>query len=398
VVTNFVWISHDITKELELEKKMVQVQKMEALGALAGGIAHDFNNLLFPITGMSEMLMEDLPADSMNHEHVAEILKAAHRAGDLVNQILSFSRQSDHQKKPVRIQQVLREVLTLTRATIPSNIEIVQKIRNDCGLVMADPTQVHQIAMNLMTNAFHAVEHTGGKISIALVETSLPDGNVKHTQLEPGRYARMSVADTGHGIPPELLGKIFEPYFTTKPQGKGTGLGLSTVYGIVRQHNGDITVDSQLGQGTTMNIYLPLLVKTVPAEAAEPAEYVETGNERILLVDDEEPIVRLGRQMLERLGYRVTSRVSSLEALKAFKANPDAFDLVITDMTMPNMTGDQLAKALISHRPDIPVVVCTGFSERMDPQSAQALGIKGFLMKPVTKSDLARMVRKALDG
>jgi signal transduction histidine kinase/ActR/RegA family two-component response regulator len=378
------------------ENRLQQAQKMEAIGTLAGGIAHDFNNILFPIIGMSEMLLEDLPSGSLEYENVKEILKAGKRAGELVNQILAFSRHSELQKIPIRIQNLLKEVLKLTRSTIPSSIEITQDIQSDCGLILANPTQMHQIAMNLITNAYHAVESTGGMISVRLKETILESSHLKGSSLEHGRYAVLSVSDNGCGIDPAIIVKIFEPYFTTKEHGKGTGLGLSVVYGIVRGHHGDIMVCSEVGKGTVFDVYLPLMDKCTQAVSVEKAE-PDTGSERILLVDDEESIVGLERQMLERLGYHVTSRMSSIEALEAFKADPDAFDLVVTDMTMPNMTGDQLARELISIRPDTPIIICTGFSEWINEGKAAAMGIKGFLSKPIVRSEMAHTVRRILD-
>ncbi len=383
--------------EKSMEQKMVQIQKMESIGDLAGGIAHDFNNLLFPIVGMSEMLLEDLPIGSPEHESAQEIFNAGQRGTDLVKQILAFSRQTEHKMMPVRVQQVLKEVLKLARSTIPSNIKINQYLQSDCGLVIADPTQIHQIAMNLITNAYHAVAQTGGKISIRLKEADLGSDDLTGSASKTGRYAMLTVSDSGTGIDPGILDKIFEPYFTTKSQGKGTGLGLAVVYGIVKDHGGDMGVHSDLGKGTTFTVYLPLAVKQVNQAHEKIVEILPTGSEGILLVDDEVPIVHLERQMLERLGYRVTTRSNSLEALEAFKANPEVYDLFITDLTMPHMTGDQLAKEIIRIKPDIPVIICTGFSERIDQEKIDAIGVKGFLAKPVIKSDLAQMVRKVLD-
>ena len=390
-------IMRDITEREQAEMRIQQSQKIESIGNLAGGIAHDFNNLLFPIVGMAELLMEDLPPDSRERVSAEEIYKAGKRGSDLVKQILAFSRQSERKKIPVRVQQVLKEVLKLCRSTIPANIEITQNISTDCGMVMADPTQIHQIAMNLITNAFHAVGPTDEKISVQLKAIEIEGDDVAHSLLQPGQYVMLSVSDTGNGIDPEILDKIFDPYFTTKGQGKGTGLGLAVVHGIVKEHKGDIKVYSELGKGTTFNVYLPLMKKSPEAISVEKVSSTFTGDERILLVDDEEPIMRLEKQILERLGYQVTARISSVDALEAFKANPDAFDLVISDMTMPNMTGDQLTHKLLSIKPDIPVIILTGFSERISQENAAAFGIKGLLMKPIVRSELAKMIRQVLD-
>lgn len=388
-------IATDITERKQAESRLRQAQRIEAVGTLAGGIAHDFNNLLFPITGMAEMLLEDIPPAHPHHDFVAEIYRAARRAGALVKQILSFSSQSDIHKIPVRWQQILKEVLKLSRATIPSNVEIHHGIQPECGLVSADPTQLHQIALNLITNAYHAVEDTGGAITVALKEVRPEAAGAKSPVQGP--CAVLSVSDTGCGIDPAVIHRIFEPYFTTKPQGKGTGLGLSVVYGIVKEYGGEIQVKSELGKGTVCEVYLPLLEKTVPPAAPEKAISDETGTERILLVDDEAPIVRIETQMLERLGYRVTSRLSSPDALAAFRNDPAAYDLVLTDMAMPHLTGIQLAEALIAVRPDIPIVLCTGFSEKVNEETIAAAGIRCLLMKPIVTSDLARMVRRVLD-
>lgn len=397
-VTSVIETVNNVTQIKSLQDQLRKAQKMEAIGTLAGGIAHDFNNILSPIIGMSEMLLEDLPSDSPEHEDVRLIYGAGKRGMELVKQILAFSRQSEGKRIPSRLQPILREVVKLVRSTIPSNISISHDIKPDCGLVMADPIQIHQIVMNLITNAYHAVEDEGGAISVRLKETHLDDDNLTGRLMAPGRYAELMVSDNGSGIDPTVMEKIFEPYFTTKAQGKGTGLGLSTVYGITREHNGEITVDSEAGKGTTFSVYLPLLPTPETSIPEEPVQNLRPGNERIFLVDDDAAIVLIERRMLERLGYRVTSRSSSLEALEAFTAAPDTFDLVITDMTMPNMTGDQLAKAMMAIRPDISVIICTGFSERMDPEKAAAIGVKGFLMKPIVLSEMAKMVRNVLDS
>ncbi len=394
---NFVAVKRDISDEIQMEEKLRQSQKMEAIGALAGGIAHDFNNILFPIIGMSELLLQDLRPKSTEYENVREIQKAGKRGSELIQQILSFSRQSDGKQIPTRLQRIVKEVIKLARSTIPSNIAISHRIQPDCGLVMADPIQIHQIAMNLITNAYHAVEHNHGSILIHLKEICLASGDLIGRPILPGRYALLTVSDTGSGIDPAVKDKIFEPYFTTKVQGKGTGLGLSTVYGIINRHNGDITVYSEMGKGTTFKVYLPLMAKADSSEPLAPPESLLFGNERIFLVDDDAAIVEIEKQMLERLGYQVTTRASSLDALEAFKADPDAYDLIISDMTMPNMTGVQLTKAILAIRKDIPVIICTGYSEWINPEIAGTMGIKGLLMKPVAISEMAKMVRKVLD-
>ncbi len=412
-VPHILSVIRDITVFKETEKKLQQSQKIESIGSLAGGIAHDLNNILFPISGLSEMLLDDIPPDNPAHERIEQIYKSAQRGGDLVKQILAFSRQSNPRKLPIRIQPILKEVLKLARATIPMNIKITSHIQANCGMISADPTQVHQIMMNLITNAYHAVEQTGGTIHIELKETDMasfdekeevpfhamtPDGTSGcPLRLLTGKYACITLSDTGTGMDQTLINKIFEPYFTTKELGKGTGLGLSVVHGIVKEHGGDIRVYSEVGRGTVFNVYLPLLEDAGDSKTAGIPRKYPTGCESILLVDDEESIVQIEQMMLEKLGYRVTARTSSPDALDAFRADPSIFDLVISDRGMPNMTGEQLAGELFSIRPDIPIIFCTGFSDENDEQGAKDMGIKGFLMKPVVLTDLAAMVRKVLD-
>ncbi len=387
----------DITERLEIESRLQQAQKMQAIGILAGGIAHDFNNILFPIMGLSELLMEDLQIDSPEHKNAAGIYTAAKRAKDLVHQILSFSRHAEHQKIPLLMQEVIKEVAKLARSTISSYIDIQTDIQDDCDPVLADPTNMHQVAMNLVTNAYQAVGERKGSITIDLKQKTLGNTDVSDTILAPGQYILLTVSDTGHGIPPEMISKVFDPYFTTKTKEKGTGLGLSLAYGIVREHGGDIRVSSSIGKGAAFTVYLPVLEIGGAAEVMNPEAKYPTGTERILLVDDEEAIVRMEAQMLERLGYVVTRTTGCIEALQIFTANPEGFELVITDMAMPDMTGEQLARQLMKIRPDIPVILCTGFSETMTVAKAAETGFKGFLNKPVARSDLAVIVRQILD-
>ncbi len=388
----------DITEQKKIAKQLQQAQKMESIGSLAGGIAHDFNNLLFPIVGLSEMMLDDFPPESMERKNIQEIFKAGTRGRELVQQILSFSRQSDHQPIPVHIQKILKEVLKLCRATIPADITITKDIQIDCGPVMADPTQIHQITMNLITNAFHAVESFGGTITVKLRQIDFNHGDDPAVQLASGPCAVLSVIDTGPGIDPAVMNKIFDPYFTTKEKGKGTGLGLATVYGIVKAHGGDIRVYSEAGNGCSFHVYLPVMEKPADTAPEKQQAPLPTGTEHILLVDDEAPIVHMEQQMLERLGYTVDPHFSSPDALKAFRKNPDKYDLIVSDMSMPQMTGKKLAEELLKIRPDIPIIICTGFSERFNKEQARAMGIMGFLMKPLVTADMAKEVRRVLDA
>jgi PAS domain S-box-containing protein len=387
----------DITEKKKQDEAFQQSQKMESIGSLASGIAHDFNNILFPIVGLSEIMLDDFPSGSLEHQNLREIFKAGERGRGLVQQILSFSRQSEQQRIPIHLQKILKEVFKLCRATIPADIPLFLDIQSDCGPVLADPTQIHQIGMNLITNAFHAVEARSGTISVQLKETRFDPDEEKAVQLPSGPYAVLSVMDTGTGIDPAILGNIFDPYFTTKEKGRGTGLGLATVYGIVKSHGGDIRVDSEVGKGSCFHVYLPVLATSETRDDDRQRQPLPTGTEHILLVDDEASVVHLEKQMLQRLGYRITSFTSSTDALAAFRADPSRFDLVLTDMHMPKLTGTQLADALIAVRPDIPVIICTGFSEKINTEIAAAMGIQGLLMKPVVMKNLAEKVREVLD-
>ncbi len=400
-----VGIIRDITdqRRAEAEKKRLeaqlnQSQRMEAIGTLAGGVAHDFNNILQPMLGYAELLKMHLPADNPQHRYVDRLYTAGLRAKSLVDQILTFSRLSERTIAPVQLQTVLEEVYKLCRSTIPANILIRKNIQNNCSSVLLDPSQFHQVAMNLIINAYHAIEQTGGEISICLQETVLKNDQMKDTSLPPGRYALFSVADTGCGIEPSIMDKIFDPYFTTKEQGKGTGLGLAVVYGIVKELKGDIKILSEVGKGTTINIYLPLTGASVEVSSpAAAAQTFPTGSERILLVDDEAMIIEMETLMLEELGYQVTSRLSSIEALELFKTNPQAYDLVITDLTMPQMTGDHLSKEIIAVNPAMPIIICSGYGEMIGSAQAKAIGIKMLLKKPTTIAEMSQKVRMVLD-
>ena len=388
------------TKALaQSEKQLQQVMKLQAIGTLAGGIAHDFNNILFPIVGYTELTMDDIPADSQARQNLDEILKAANRAKELVQQILTFSRHGGQERKPLQVQYLIKEALKLLRATIPSTIDIEYNVSKGCGPIMGDPTQIHQVIMNLCTNAYHALQETGGKLTVSLREIEVSyEKTVERVGMKVGRYLELTVEDNGHGMEPEVLERIFEPYYTTKAQGKGTGLGLSVIHGIIKNHGGDIGVASQIGRGSTFTIYLPVIDDI--GIVSDPVETVATtqGNESILLIDDEKQIIDIEQQLLERLGYKVTSKTDSKEALEEFAALPEKFDLVITDMTMPKMSGDQLARKILDIKPDIPVILCTGFNETITEEKALAMGIDRFIMKPIVKDELANAIRTVLDN
>ena len=368
-----------------LEIQLQQSQKMEAIGTLAGGIAHDFNNILGIIIGNTELAVGDVPDWNPVKEYLKEILSASFRARDLVKQILSFSRQSMAIRKPLIITPVIEETIKLLRASTPVTISIQKNFSAKSDQILADPTQIDQILMNLCTNAAHSMREEGGVLEVRLENE------------EAGKYLLLTVRDTGTGIPPEIIDRIFDPYYTTKGVGEGTGMGLAVVLGIVKSYDGDLEVFSESGKGTTIRVYFPLTGE-IAKEDAEKPEDLPTGNERILLVDDEESLVRAYTKSLTSLGYDVQSCTSPDRALELFEAQPAKFDLVITDMTMPKMTGDKLAGELIRIRPDIPVILCTGYNVKISAQKAHDTGIKAFAMKPLVIKDLANTIRQVVDG
>jgi PAS domain S-box-containing protein len=379
------------------EAELRQAQKMEAIGALAGGIAHDFNNILTAIMGFAQLTEQDLEKGSTPYENLQEVLKASNRARELVKQILTFSRQTTEPLQPVKVHFLIKESLKLLRASLPSTIEIQRDLKSK-AMVLSDPTRIHQIMMNLCTNAAHAMRDKGGILEVNLKDLELGgDASSRHPDLRPGKYVLLEVTDTGHGIPPSIMERIFEPFFTTKELGVGTGMGLAVVHGIVKDLGGAITVYSDVGKGSTFRVYMPSTDQEELSDAKGEFS-LPGGKERILLVDDEGPILRAATEMLQRLGYDVVGTTQAIEALHLFQIRPFDFDLVITDMTMPKMTGDELARKIFGIRQGMPVIICTGFSAKLTEESAREIGISAFVMKPFGVADLARTIRKVMDS
>ena len=392
----------DISERKSLEKQLLYAQKMEAIGTLAGGIAHDFNNILSPISGYAEMLlMESDTLDAKKKEHLQIIHDCAQYAKSLVNQVLTFSDQKDNEFKLLQPHTFVEDALFLTKSFMPATIDVRQTIRQDCGRVLVDPVQAHQVVMNLVSNAYHAMEKTGGRLEIILDETHIKDSAAAFP-LTPGTYVLLKVSDTGPGIPPDIIERIFDPFFTTKEEGKGSGIGLSVVHGIVQSHSGHIRVTSTQGEGTSFEVYLPVHRSDTPLQETPTRSPVEerpvaTGTERILLVDDNKKVAFMVQHMLENLGYHVSCYLESREALAAITAGPNDFDLVLTDLTMPHLTGYELAKAITQLRPDIPIILCTGFGEHINKEQYSLQGIKGFLHKPISVRGASHLIRDILD-
>jgi len=387
-------IATDITDYKQLEEKLRQSQKMESIGKLAGGIAHDFNNILYPIMGFTQISMDDLPKDHPVQENLQYVLDGSKRASDLIKSILLFSRQQDQIFKPTSLKPVIEETLKLLRSSIPASINIQSNLFVNDDSVLCDATQIHEIVMNLCTNSYHALEDHGGEIKVEL-NTTQPDSSLN---LPSGEYICLSVADNGSGIPEDILDKIFEPYFTTKEIGKGSGLGLSVVHGIVKNYKGEISVKSIPRKGSTFEIFLPVTTLEEESEDKQKAKQSDHGNETILFVDDEQTIVKLGVRSLERLGYKVTGMHDSMNALELIVSNPERFDLVITDMAMPKLEDLELSKKIHEINPNVPVIICSGYSEKLDKTSIQIPNIKAIIDKPILIENLTDKVREILDS
>jgi len=391
-VTGVLLIVNNITEQFQLEKHLRQTQKMEAIGTLAAGVAHDFNNVLTPIIGYSEIIRLKMKQDGIDdpliEEYLAEILVASKRAKQLVEQILTFSRTTEQKQSLQYVQPIVKEVVKLMRTMLPSTIKVTQEIDDKCGRIFIDPAHLHQVLVNLCTNSGHAMGNSHGELKVSLEQ---------HEKDDFGRdWIKITVADTGCGIEPELLERIFDPYFTTREKEQGTGMGLAVVHGIVHSQGGKLEVDSTVGQGTTVNIYFPVCEEQTPVEQVVNFSDLEQGEGRILLVDDEEQVVDVVAELLRNLGYDVTGVTSSRQALRMFIETPDEFVLLITDLTMPDMTGVELCGQVKKIRPDLPVILCTGYSERVTTELMDRMGINRYCVKPVSMRELSNAVSEAL--
>ena len=398
VINYLVHIARDITAQKKMEENLFQAQKMDAIGTLAGGIAHDFNNILSAILGYSELAQRTLPPGTAARQDIDQVITAGQRASGLVQQILDFSRKTEQRLRPVRPHLLVQEALQMLRATLPTTIEILADIDPACGTIMADPTKIHQVVMNLCTNAFHAMKDEKGTLRVTLHRQEKTVEDCKKNGVAPGPYIVLSVSDTGCGMAPETAAHIFEPYFTTKERGRGTGLGLAVVHGIIESYNGFTEVASKPGHGCTFRVSIPALKESSSTpEKPKQQEALPIGTERILVVDDEPLLVHISQRLLEDYGYTVTGVTDSKEALEKVRAEPQQFDLIITDQTMPGLSGSELAKAVLEIAPLMPIILCTGHSEITSAEDALALGIKKYLGKPIHGDELARTVRMVLD-
>lgn len=388
----------DITERRQTEEELRHAQKMQAIGTLVGGIAHDFNNVLAAMIGFSELVLKDLEDGSVAKRRLNSVLKAGMRGRDLARQILTFSRKTKHKKSPVHLTPLVKETAKMLRATVPSTIRIELAIATESDEIVADPSQIQQVLMNLATNAVHAMHEKGGTLDISIANVRAEaDRPLLQPDMAPGNYVMLSVRDSGYGMDREVKERMFEPFFTTKPVDEGTGLGLSVVYGIVNEHRGTISVSSEPGKGSTFTIFLPQAERPTAASRTERSTSPLRGNERVLFVDDEELLVEMNRDMLEGLGYRVSATTDSRDALTRFSESPADFDLVIADQTMPHITGLDLARKIMHIRPDMPIILCTGYSEALSTEEAKALGVKELVVKPLMEQELAEAVRRALE-
>ena len=389
-------LKEEIAVREQVESQLRQAQKMEALGTLSGGIAHDFNNMLAVIIGFTELLVGHAPKGSRDERHLKRIVEASIRGRELVKQLLAFSRQTEREKEPLLLSSIVKETVRFLRASTPSTVNIKVNTKQESGAVLGDPTQIQQVLMNLCTNAAHAMREKGGVLDIEVRDFSVSPSDENPHGIKPGLYMKLAVRDTGVGIPPDIIDRIFDPFFTTKQLGEGTGLGLSVVHGIVKHSGGYITVESEPHNGSAFTVYFPRVAEKLPNDGVSDGT-LPTGYERILFIDDEASLVEMGAEILAELGYDVTSRMSSREALSLLQKDPSRFDLVITDQTMPDMTGIELVKEILALRADMPIIMCTGFSHLVDAGRAKAAGIKAFAMKPLTKREIARTIRQVLD-
>ncbi|MEH0021400.1 MAG: ATP-binding protein [Desulfobacter sp.] len=386
-----------LEKEKLIEQKVSESERLRSIGTLAGGIAHDFNNILGAIIGYTELAQIESDPRSRVHASLSKVITASNRARDLISQILTFSRQSERVLRPVRVNAIVDEALKLLRASLPKTIEIISN--TDCrSVIMGDATQVHQVVMNLCTNAAHAMENQGGSLRISLSESFIDGRSDDMPGLGSSPYIRLQVRDSGKGMPPHVVERIFDPFFTTKEKGRGTGMGLAVVHGIVTDHNGDIRVDSRPGKGSVFDVYFPVIEREPGPDIGPVAEEVPCGTEHIMIVDDEIMLVDVAKRRLNALGYRVTIETDSVQALERFRQAPGTYNLVMTDMSMPVMTGEELSGKILEIRPEMPIILTTGFSGNLSEAAALEKGFKGLLMKPVGLAELAVAVRRALDG